>query len=194
MMLSSVFGIIVPGGLTTRFGYNAPFFIASSIIMSIGAGLISTFTVGISQARWNGSLFIYGLGGGLGFQQGGVAAQAVLPLSKVSIGTAIVLFLQILGGPLFVAVAQNIFARELIGNLEALNIPDFSSSDVINGGATSIRAMVSESSLANVLVAYNDALVKVFQLSLVLGCLSMIGALGIEWKSVKAKKADERAV
>lgn len=193
-MLSSVFGIIVPGGLTTRFGYNAPFFIASSIIMSIGAGLISTFTVGISQARWNGSLFIYGLGGGLGFQQGGVAAQAVLPLSKVSIGTAIVLFLQILGGPLFVAVAQNIFARELIGNLEALNIPDFSSSDVINGGATSIRAMVSESSLANVLVAYNDALVKVFQLSLVLGCLSMIGALGIEWKSVKAKKADERAV
>ncbi|KAJ5369331.1 Sucrose symporter plant [Penicillium cataractarum] len=194
MMLSSVFGIIVAGGMTTHFGYNAPFFIASSIIMSIGAGLTTTFTIGTSQAKWVGFLFIYGLGGGLGFQQGGVAAQAVLPLSKVSIGTAIVLFLQLLGGSLFVAAAQNIFAKELIKNLEALNISGFSPFDVINGGATSIRAIVSESNLSNVLLAYNNALVEVFQLALILSCLSIIGALGIEWKSLKPKKANERAV
>lgn len=193
-MLSSVFGIIVAGGLTTHFGYNAPFFIASSIIMSIGAGLTTTFTISTSQAKWVGFLFIYGLGGGLGFQQGGVAAQAVLPLSKVSIGTAIVLFLQLLGGSLFVAAAQNIFAKELISNLRALNIPGFSPFDVVNGGATSIRAIVGESNLSNVLQAYNDALVKVFQLALILSCLSIIGALGIEWKSLKTKKANERAV
>jgi hypothetical protein len=111
----------------------------------------------------------------------------------VSIGTAIVLFLQLLGGSLFVAVAQNIFAKELISNLEALHISGFSSSDVINVGATKIRAIFKESELPRVLVAYNDALVKVFQLSVVLGCLSIIGALGIEWKSVKTNRADERA-
>jgi hypothetical protein len=70
--------------------------------MSIGAGLITTFTVGISQANSMRFLFLYGLGAGLGFQQGGVAAQAVFPFSKVSIGTAIVMFLQMLGGSLFV--------------------------------------------------------------------------------------------
>jgi hypothetical protein len=193
MILSNVLGIIVSGGLTTRFGYNAPFFIASSIIMSIGAGLITTFTVGVSQAKWAGFIFVYGLGVGFGFQQGGVAAQAVLPLSKVSIGTAIVMFLQMLGGSLFVSVVQNIFTRELISNLEALNIPDFSPSDVVNGGATSLRAIVSKSVLPDVLVAYNDALVKVFQLALILDCLSIIGALGIEWKSMKTKNVDERA-
>lgn len=191
MILSNVAGIILSGALTTRFGYNAPFFIASSIVMSIGAGLITTFTVGVSQAEWVGFLFVYGLGVGLGFQQGGVAAQAVLPLSKVSIGNATVMFVQMLGGSLFVSVAQNIFTKELLKNLEALNIPNFSPSDVVNGGATSVRSIVSESVLPDVLVAYNDALVKVFQLVLIMGCLSIIGALGIEWKNMKTQNADE---
>lgn len=188
MILSNVIGIVVSGGLTTRLGYNAPFFIASSIIMSVGAGLIATFTVDVSQAKWVGFLFLYGLGVGFGFQQGPIAAQAVLPLPKVSIGTSIVMFLQMLGGSLFVSVEQNIFTKELISNLAALDIPDFSPSDVVNGGATSIRSVVSESVLPEVLVAYNDALLKVFQIALIMGCLSIIGALGIEWKSMKPKK------
>ncbi|KAL4740438.1 MFS general substrate transporter [Aspergillus similis] len=191
MILSNVIGIILSGGLTTKFGYNAPFFIASSIIMSIGAGLITTFTVDVSQAKWVGYLFLYGLGVGFGFQQGGVAAQAVLPLSKVSIGTAIVMFLQMLGGSLFVSVAQNIFTKELISNLEALDIPNFSPTDVVNGGATSVRSIVSEAVLPEVLLAYNDALVKVFQLALIMGCLSLLGAVGIEWKNMKGTKEDE---
>ncbi|RDW64396.1 MDR family MFS transporter [Aspergillus mulundensis] len=194
MILSNVAGIILSGGLTTKFGYNAPFFILSSIMMSIGAGLITTFTTDISQAKWVGFLFLYGLGVGFGFQQGGVAAQAVLPLSKVSIGTAIVMFLQMLGGSLFVSVAQNIFTKELIGNLEALDIPGFSPADVVNGGATSVRSIVDAEVLPQVLVAYNAALVKVFQLALILGCLSIFGALGVEWKSMKKNKAEGTAV
>lgn len=42
-------------------------------------------------------------------------------------------------------------------------------------------------------MAYNDALVKVLQLALILGCLSIIGAMGIEWKSMKTKNVDEVA-
>ncbi|PLB51510.1 MFS general substrate transporter [Aspergillus steynii IBT 23096] len=193
MILANVVGILLAGALTTRFGYYAPFFIASSVIMSIGAGLITTWTVDVSQSRWVGFLFLYGMGVGFGFQQGGVAAQAVLPLSKVSIGTSTVMFLQMLGGSVFVSVAQNIFTKRLITNLAALNIPDFSPSEVVNGGATSLRSIVSDSDLPDVLVAYNDALVEVFQLGLILACLSIIGALGVEWKNMKAKKADVAA-
>jgi hypothetical protein len=61
----------------------------------------------------------------------------------------------------------------------------------VNRGATSVRSIVSESVLPDVLVAYNDALVKVFQLALIMGCLSIIGALGIEWKNMKTQKVDE---
>lgn len=39
-------------------------------------------------------------------------------------------------------------------------------------------------------MVYNDALVKVFQLALILNCLNTIGAVGIEWKSIKTKKMD----
>ena len=42
--------------------------------------------------------------------------------------------------------------------------------------------------LADVLVAYNAAIVKTFQIGLVMACLSVIGAAGMEWKSVKGKQ------
>ncbi|RAK74682.1 MDR family MFS transporter [Aspergillus fijiensis CBS 313.89] len=193
MILSNVVGIIVSGALTTAFGYNAPFFLLSSGIMSLGAGLIITFTVDISQAKWVGFLFLYGLGVGFGFQQGGVAAQAVLPLSQVSVGTAIVMFTQMLGGSLFVSVAENIFSKHLIANIAALDIPGLSPEAVVAAGATGFRALVGAEDLPAVLVAYNDALVKVFQLALILGCLSLSGAVGVEWRSIRGKEIDMAA-
>ncbi|KAJ5153858.1 Sucrose symporter plant [Penicillium coprophilum] len=156
IILSNVAGIILCGGSTTRLGYVVPFFIMSSIIMSIGAGLITTFTVDVSQATWIAYLFLYGLGVGCGFQQGAVASQTAFPLSKVSIGTAIVMFIQTLGGALFVAVVQKVLTKELILNL--------SSANVANGGATSVRSIFGDSILPEVLVAYNDALVRSFNL------------------------------
>ncbi|RAH76929.1 MFS general substrate transporter [Aspergillus japonicus CBS 114.51] len=193
MILSNVVGIIASGALTTAFGYNAPFFLLSSAIMSLGAGLITTFTVDISQAKWVGFLFLYGLGVGFGFQQGGVSAQAVLPLAQVSVGTAIVMFLQMLGGSLFVSVAENIFTKHLIANIAALEISGLSPEAVVGAGATGFRALVSAEHLPAVLVAYNEALVKVFQLALILGCLSILGAVGVEWRSMKGKKVEVAA-
>lgn len=73
-------------------------------------------------------------------------------------------------------------------SLSAILRFDFSPSDVLNGEATSIRSVVSESVLPEVLVAYNDALLKVFQIALMMVCLSIIEALGIEWNSMKPKK------
>lgn len=190
MILANVFGIIVSGGLVTKFGYYTPFFLASSVVMSIGAGLLTLFTVETSQPKWVGFQFIYGLGVGFGFQQGTVAAQAVLPISEVPIGTALVLFVQMLGGALFVSVAQNIFSNNLVKNLLALDIPGLNPQVIVQAGATSIRHLVDPSRLPEVLVAYNDALVKTFQIALIMSCLSILGAVGIEWKSMKGKKVE----
>lgn len=188
MILSNVVGIMSSGALTTRLGYYTPFFIGSSIIMSIGAGLLTTFTVDTAQPKWVGFLFLYGLGVGLGFQQGGVAAQAVLALSDVSIGTAMVMFVQILGGALFVSVAQNVFTNKLIENLTLLQISGLDPQVIVNSGATILRTLVDPSRLNEVLIAYNMALVEAFKVALILSCLSIFGALGIEWKSVKGER------
>lgn len=189
LILAQVFAIISAGGLVTYFGYFAPFFIASSIIMSIGAGLLTLLKVDSSTGEWVGFQFLYGLGVGLGFQQGGVAAQAVLKFADVPIGTAVVLFVQILGGAVFVGVAQNLFTTNLVKNLTALNIPNFDPNDIVHAGATNLRNMVSPERLPEVLVAYNAAIIKTFQLGLILSCLSILGAVGVEWKSMKAKPA-----
>ncbi|KAL4749480.1 hypothetical protein BDW72DRAFT_204746 [Aspergillus terricola var. indicus] len=175
MILANVLGIILSGALTTSLGYYAPFFIASSVITSLDAGFITTLTVDVSQSRWVGFLCLYGLGIGCGFQQGGVAAQAVLALPDVSVGTAVVMFLQMLGSAPFTS------------DLAALDIPSLDSAAVMHAGATGLRDMVTEEQLPAVLDTYNEALVKVFQLALVMGCLSTAGALGIEWRSVKEK-------
>lgn len=56
--------------------------------------MITLFEVNTSHTKWTGFLFLYGPGVGLGFQYGGVAAQAVVPLADVSIGTTMVMFVQ----------------------------------------------------------------------------------------------------
>jgi len=54
MILALVISSIVAGGLVTDFGYYTPFCIAASIIMAIGAGLLSTFEVDTGSAKWIG--------------------------------------------------------------------------------------------------------------------------------------------
>ncbi len=136
-----------------------------------------------------GFTFLYGFGVGLGFQQGSVAAQAVLKFKDVAVGTAVVLFIQILGGALFVAVAQNLFTTHLISGLVGLKIPGLDPQDIIHAGATGLRAVVDPARLHDVLVVYNDAIVKTFQLGLILSCLSIFGAVGVPWKRIATSQA-----
>lgn len=153
--------------------------------MSIGAGLCLLFDVNTPTSKWVGYQFLYGFGVGLGFQQGTVAAQAVLPFNDVATGTAVVVFLQILGGSIFVSVAQNQFTTKLVSNLLALDIPGLSPQGIVSAGATGLRDLVSAEDLPRVLVAYNDAIVSALMVGVIVGAISIFGALGVEWKSVK---------
>lgn len=52
----------VAGGGITYFGYFTPFLMASSVLMTVGAGLVSTFWPAIPQANWIGYQFLAGAG------------------------------------------------------------------------------------------------------------------------------------
>jgi hypothetical protein len=58
LILADTVAIGGSGALATKFGQYAPFFIASSVVASIGAGLITLFTVNTGQAAWAGFPFI----------------------------------------------------------------------------------------------------------------------------------------
>ncbi|KAE8400802.1 major facilitator superfamily domain-containing protein [Aspergillus pseudonomiae] len=188
LILANTTGAIISGAVTNKTGHYAPWFIVSSVIMSIGAGCLTLFTVDIAQSKWIGFLFLYGIGVGFGFQQGAVAVQAVLPMAQVPIGTALIWFVQMLGGALFTSVAQNIFSTHLADNLANLQLPGLDPEAVAGAGATGFRHLVQPEYMDQVLVAYNAALVDVFQVALICSCLSIFGAVGIEWRNVKQKR------
>lgn len=186
LILAQAIGTVIAGILTTRIGHYMPFVIMSVIFLSVGGGLITTVHVDTPAHTWIGYQIIFGLGSGFGFQQMTVAAQTILPTPDVPTGTAIVMFIQLLGGSIFVTVAENLFTNHLIAGIVE-KIPGLDPSTITRAGATGLRDVVGSQYLDQVLVIYNEALVKTFQVTLIMSCLTVLGAVGVEWKSVKGK-------
>lgn len=180
---------IVAGGLTTWLGYYVPFVYLGSAILCIGSGLLTTFEVDTSVAKWVGYQFVAGIGIGLGFQQPMIAAQTVLKQKDIPIGSAAVVFFQTLGGALFISVAQNIFATELIEGIVA-RIPDMQAAAILNTGATALTSTFSPEVLPSIIQAYNEAITKSFYASIALAIVAFVGSLGLEMVSVKGKKIE----
>ena len=188
LILSLVVASITAGILVQKLGYYVPFMIANSIIMSIGAGLITTFTPSTNHPKWIGYQIVFGLGLGLGMQQANLAAQAVLSRRDASTGVALIMFCQQLGGAVFVSIGQNVFSNELIKGLRPIS--GINPAIVVKTGATEIKNVVDVRFVDQVRAAYNGALTKTFTAALVMAALSIIGALFMEWKNIKKGKQD----
>lgn len=163
--------------------------ILASIIAPIGEGLLTTFTVNTTFSQWFGYQALTGMGIGMGMQQPMIAVQAALAIADVPVATSMILFMQTLGATIFVSVGQSVFQNHLLNNLEAALPPgSFDPSSILHTGATDIWATVPPQLLPTVLVAFNNALTKVWTVSVCMSALTMIGSLSMEWKSVKKGK------
>ncbi|KKY17700.1 putative mfs multidrug [Phaeomoniella chlamydospora] len=189
MIVPQVIASVVGAKTVQVTGYYNPWIYAGSILTSIGSGLFITFTPTTAHPKWIGYQVIYGLGLGCGFQQGTLAVQNTLSGPDVNIGVSIIILSLTLSGSIFVSVGQTLFSNTLAHHLS--NIYGIDAEAIVNAGATAIRDIVPASKLSEVLVAYNAGIVAVFKLNTILACLSMIGAIGIEWKSLKREKAIE---
>ncbi|KAL8731744.1 MAG: hypothetical protein Q9166_003191 [cf. Caloplaca sp. 2 TL-2023] len=189
MILSLVLISIISGIGVTTLGYYTPFMIISSVLMAIGVGLMSTWKTDTNHSMWIGYQVIYGLGIGFGMQQPLIAVQTVLPLEDIPIGTTVIIFLQTLGGALFISIGQNIFNNRLISNLVA-NVPSIDPSLVLQIGATNLKKAVDPAVMGDVLRSYNSAITQTFYVSVAVAALSIFGAVAMEWKSVKGKKVE----
>ena len=184
LIMGQVVMVIVSGGLVSKIGYYAPFLLASTTLMSIGAGIITTFEVNTSSGKWIAYQLIFGLGIGTGFQMPLIGAQTCLAPSEVPIGTAIMVFAQSIGGALFVSVGQNIFTNKLIQNLGQV-VPQLNSEVVLNTGATDISGIVPSQLLPEVLIAYNGAITDALYTGVAMAVLSAFGAAFTEWRNMK---------
>jgi hypothetical protein len=160
------------------------------VVASIGYGLTTLLEPDSSAAEWIGYQIIIGIGVGAGFQQPLMAVQTVLVILDIPTGTAVIVFLQTLGGALFVSVAQNIFANKLV-HYVAKYVPELGDAYfVLAVGATNVKEVVPSEFLPDVKQAFNDALTQTSVLFAALAATSILGAAFVEWKSVRGKKVE----
>lgn len=186
MILALVIANILSGVGTTVVGYYAPFIMVSTVLMSIGAGLLTTWNVSTGHSVWIGYQVLYGLGVGFGMQQALITVQTVLPQRDIPTGTALVMFSQTFGGALMVSAAQNVFNNRLIEEL-VVEAKGVDPAVILHVGATSLKGAIPANLLPGVQLAYNTALTNTWYASVALSALSIL-AWGIEWKSVKGMK------
>ncbi|KAJ6033896.1 uncharacterized protein N7446_007809 [Penicillium canescens] len=182
MLLGVILCSIISGYGVGRIGYYTPFMYAAPIVSAIGAGLLSTFQANFGPSQWIGYQALYGIGLGLGLSQPIVVIQAAIPLIDIPSAIAIVTFIQSLGVP-----SQNVFRNELLRGL-AQNAPKVDAHKLITAGPTTLRYVVPAELLERVLVAYNSAITHAFYVGAAFSVLAMIGALPIQWISVKGRE------
>lgn len=175
---------MLTGALIGRVGYYKPFAIASAVLTSIAAGLISTLGPNSSTARRVGFQILQG-GTGLGLQIPVIAIQNSISQEEVAVASAMVVFSQNLSAAVFLSLGEVIFSTELPKFL-AQYAPRVDVEAVLAAGASAagIAAAVPEDLLAGVREAYSATFTKVIYLALGAACGAFVVALGMKWQRI----------
>jgi MFS family permease len=187
MMMPVVVASVVTGLLVVRIGYYTPFIILGTCLAAAGAGLLTTLSVDSSSAPWAAFQLLYGFGLGFSSQAPNMAAQTVLPRPDVALGASLMFFGQQLLGAIFTSVGENILDSRLTHGLNAIPGLSLTPQQIQGAGATKVLNLVPSADQPAALVAYNDALRVVFRVGLILASVSILGALPMEWRTVKKK-------
>ncbi|MCJ1302142.1 hypothetical protein MMC08_004945 [Hypocenomyce scalaris] len=164
--------------------------LVSPVLCAVGGGLLSTLSPTSNHSHWIGYQVLYGFGIGCGFQTSNLAAQNVLPCVDVPPGLALMFFMQQLGGSIFLFIGQNIFSDKLVNRLSG--VADLDTEAIINTGATDLGKIVQSSELTTVLDAYSYALTRIFIVTAALSACMILGAVAVEWKSIKGPAGASR--
>ena len=197
LMLATVLTSIIGGIMVTIVGYYTPMLIGAAALMTVGYGLITTWTIDSPFREWFGYQIPAGLGAGFGFNLPLVAVQTALPMSDIPQGTVLLMFCQSLGGALFIAVGQSVFSNGLVQGT-AKYAPSLNPDLLLHTGATAIRKVLAEQGkedlLRQAIEAYVYALKDCYRVSVAVAAASVIAACFLEWKSVKKVSKDRGAV
>ncbi|KAJ5711110.1 Efflux pump roqT [Penicillium malachiteum] len=116
-----------------------------------------------------GYQIVVGAGIGAGLQISMTAVQTVLSPEDIPVGTASVMFLQTLGGAIFIAVGQAVFQNGLRAGIRAY-APKVDPSAILNAGATEMRHVLATlgqlDQLDGVIKAYMNGLRDTYHVSL----------------------------
>jgi hypothetical protein len=158
--------------------------IACSALLSVGAGLLTTWDASTGLAKLIIYFAIVGFGAGIGLSVPQLSVQTALAKGEVSLGIAVVLFARNFGPALFMSIAQATFANRLPRNLHQL-APQTNFTRIDNLGVNEIKNSFEGKNREAVILGLSESITQVWYLALGLACFSVVGALLTEWHSVK---------
>lgn len=138
---SSIFAIVA-GVVISKTGEYQALMILGNTMVCVGSALIYTLHVGSTASEWIGYQVLAGVGLGLSMQIAVIVSQGVVNPADLSEASAMALFFQLLGGAIFVSVAQSLFTNKLISSL-ASNVGGVEPSAVVSAGATELRRLLN---------------------------------------------------
>ncbi|KAL2267377.1 hypothetical protein VTJ83DRAFT_4654 [Remersonia thermophila] len=192
MLVAVIVGILGSGALVSMIGYYTPFMLASSVLMPVGLGLLTTINPYTSRAKMLTFPAIFGLGVGMGFQQPLMGVQAALPQADIPAGTSVIVFGQAFGAAIIIAAGETLFQNRLLASLaKFMGITGVSSDALLGQGPESLSALVPTEKIPQLIETVNVAFTQTFFLAVALGALSVFGSMFMGWTSVKQPKSDE---
>ncbi|KAH7117076.1 efflux pump protein [Dendryphion nanum] len=179
---------ILSGAFVSKVGYYIPPAIFSGIFLTIGNGLISTFSPTTSVATWVGYQIVQGIGRGAGMQLGAIAIQGALSPEQIPISLAFLMFVQNLSASVFVVIGTTIFTRTFISEL-AIHAPSVSQQAALKAGAdaTAVRALVPPGSpeLSGILRSLAKGFDVVYYMLVALGVVGFIFSFLMGWTDIR---------
>lgn len=184
MIIAISLSTIVSGGLITVYGHYVPMMITGGVLATIGAGLIYTLDIGSPSSKWIGYQILAGLGIGIAFQVPIITAQATSAPSDLSSATAMILFMQTIGGALFITAGQ-----ASLSNILLSHIPNYAPSVnphlLLATGATELRNVFSADQMDGISHAYMDGLQVAFAIAIAVTGLATLTSLAFRWQNLK---------
>ncbi|GKT61058.1 hypothetical protein ColTof3_08397 [Colletotrichum tofieldiae] len=187
----SAFGVMAGGMLANVIGRANPVMLLGGTLTAIVSGLFTTINGSITDSRTMGYSALAGMSA-LATQQPIVVAHNAVESKLSPTAISMMLFSNMVGSALSLAIAQAVFINKLQDNLRSIQGVD--ATKIIQSGATEIRGIVDPSLLPQVLELYSLSIVQVFYMAVAAGVAMVISALVVQWTRIVGntpKQADK---
>lgn len=165
LILAVTISMLASGAYISTTGIAAPVTVVGTALGVVCTGLLYTLDIGTSEGKWIGYQIIGGFGWGMASQIPIITVQATAPPADLPEVTAILLFLQTVGGAFMVSAAQAAFVNVLVKVLPS-SAPGIDPAIVVKTGATDLRKVFSADQVTGILVAYMHGLKIAFAIGL----------------------------
>ncbi|KAB5580054.1 major facilitator superfamily domain-containing protein [Coniochaeta sp. 2T2.1] len=180
--ITIVVSTIVSGSFITMSGYHIPWMWLGSAVFTVGAGLLHTLNRDTPMSRWFGYQIVGGIGYGVTVQIPFFAIQVVLGQVDIPTASALVALCQSLGGAVGLAISQNIFQNELVGNLAEL--PAVDTQTVVASGGVALETIVSAEWVLPVREAFGGAIAQSYLMAIACAGAAFVASLVIPWARI----------